>query len=56
LPAPPQAPADTLRFFTTHLLANTNLALSELIGSPAQSPLVERRSQLTFSMSVAYRW
>lgn len=44
------------RFFTTHLLANTNLAVSELIGSPARSPLVERRSQLTFSMSVAYRW
>ena len=44
------------RFFTTHLLANTNLAVSELIGSAAQSPLVERRTQLSLSMSVAYRW
>ena len=44
------------RFFTTHLLANTNLAVSELMGSAARSPLVERRTQLSFSMSVAYRW
>jgi outer membrane scaffolding protein for murein synthesis (MipA/OmpV family) len=44
------------RFFTTHLLANTNLAVSELMGSAAQSPIVERRTQLSFSMSVAYRW
>ena len=44
------------RFFTTHLLANTNLAVSELLGSPARSPLVERKTQLSFSMSVAYRW
>lgn len=44
------------RFVTTHLLANTNLAVSELMGSAARSPIVERRTQLTFSMSVAYRW
>ena len=44
------------RFFTTHLLANTNLAVSELMGSAAQSPIVERKTQLSLSMSVAYRW
>jgi outer membrane scaffolding protein for murein synthesis (MipA/OmpV family) len=44
------------RFFTPHLLANTNLAVSELMGSPARSPIVERRTQVSFSMSVAYRW
>lgn len=44
------------RFFTTHLLANGNLAVSELLGSPARSPIVERRTQLSLSMSVAYRW
>jgi outer membrane scaffolding protein for murein synthesis (MipA/OmpV family) len=44
------------RFFTTHMLANTNLAVSELMGSAAQSPIIERRTQLSLSMSVAYRW
>lgn len=44
------------RFFTPHLLANTNLAMSELLGSPARSPLVERKTQGSLTLSVAYRW
>lgn len=44
------------RFFTARLLANANLAASELLGSAARSPLVERRMQESLSLSVAYRW
>ncbi len=44
------------RFFTTHLFGNTDIAVSELLGSAGRSPLVERRMQASFSMSVAYRW
>ena len=44
------------RFFTPHLLANTNLSLSELLGSAGRSPLVERKMQASFTVSVAYRW
>jgi outer membrane scaffolding protein for murein synthesis (MipA/OmpV family) len=44
------------RFFTQHLLANTSLAVSELLGSASRSPLVERKAQGSFSFSVAYRW
>lgn len=44
------------RFFTPHLLANTNLSWSELLGSPARSPIVERKAQASLTLSVAYRW
>jgi outer membrane scaffolding protein for murein synthesis (MipA/OmpV family) len=44
------------RFFTPHVLANTNLAVSELLDSAGRSPIVERRTQVSFSMSVEYRW
>ncbi|MGH8319810.1 MAG: MipA/OmpV family protein [Steroidobacteraceae bacterium] len=44
------------RFFTPHVLANTNLAVSELLGSAASSPLSERKTQATLTLSVAYRW
>lgn len=44
------------KFLTPHFLTNMNLAVSELLGSAARSPIVERRTQATFSMSVAYRW
>ncbi|MGA7538704.1 MAG: MipA/OmpV family protein [Steroidobacteraceae bacterium] len=43
-------------FLTPHWLANTDLAVSELLGSAGRSPLVERRIQATFDLSVAYRW
>ena len=44
------------RFITPHLLANTNLAVSWLLGSAGRSPLVERKTQGSFSLSLAYRW
>jgi outer membrane scaffolding protein for murein synthesis (MipA/OmpV family) len=44
------------RFFTRHFLGNMNLAVSELLGSAARSPIVERRAQGSISFSVAYRW
>jgi outer membrane scaffolding protein for murein synthesis (MipA/OmpV family) len=44
------------RFLTRHLLTNINFALSELLGSAGRSPLVERRAQASFSVSMAYRW
>lgn len=44
------------RFFTRHVLANTNIAVSELLGSAGHSPLVERRMQATLTLSLAYRW
>jgi outer membrane scaffolding protein for murein synthesis (MipA/OmpV family) len=44
------------RFFTTHFLGNMNLAVSELLGSPSRSPIVERKAQGSLSFSVAYRW
>ncbi|MGH8295646.1 MAG: MipA/OmpV family protein [Steroidobacteraceae bacterium] len=44
------------RFFTRHLLANTNFAVSEFLGSAGRSPLVERKTQVSLTLSVAYRW
>jgi outer membrane scaffolding protein for murein synthesis (MipA/OmpV family) len=44
------------RFFTPHLLANTNLSVSELLAGAARSPVVERKTQGSLTLSVAYRW
>lgn len=44
------------RFFTPHLLANTNISVQELLGSAGHSPLVERRTQGSLTLSMAYRW
>jgi len=44
------------RFFTSHLLVNMGLSASELLGSAGASPLVERRIQGSFVVSVAYSW
>ncbi len=44
------------RFLTPHLLANTDLSASELLGSAGNSPLVRHRTQASFDLSVAYRW
>jgi outer membrane scaffolding protein for murein synthesis (MipA/OmpV family) len=44
------------RFFTPHVLANTDLAVSELLGSAAGSPLLERKTQGSLTLSVAYCW
>ena len=44
------------RFFTPRLLVNTNLSLSELLGSAGRSPLAQRKMQTSLSLSAAYRW
>jgi outer membrane scaffolding protein for murein synthesis (MipA/OmpV family) len=44
------------RFVTPHLMVNADLAASWLLGSAARSPIVERKTQGTFSISVAYRF
>jgi len=44
------------RFFTPHVLVNTDLSVSELLGSAGRSPLVERRAQASLSVSAEYRW
>lgn len=44
------------RFFTPHWLANMNLSVSELLGSAGRSPLVERKTQVSLTLSTAYRW
>jgi outer membrane scaffolding protein for murein synthesis (MipA/OmpV family) len=44
------------RFITPRLLLNANLAASWLLGSAARSPIIERKAQGSFSMSMAYRW
>lgn len=44
------------RFFTRHWLGNCDVAVSELLGSAGRSPIVERRTQATLALSVAYRW
>ncbi|HEV7136963.1 MAG TPA: MipA/OmpV family protein [Steroidobacteraceae bacterium] len=44
------------RFFTPHILVNTNLSCSELLGSAGRSPIVERKAQVSLSFSAAYRW
>ena len=43
-------------FLTRHWLANGEIAVSELLGSAGESPLIERRTQLTLSLSLANRW
>lgn len=44
------------RFLTRHVLVNTDLAYSELLASAGRSPIVERRAQMSFDLSAAYRW
>ena len=39
-----------------HWLAVANLAASRLLGSAANSPIVERRTSISPSIGVAYRW
>ena len=44
------------RFFTPHLLVNMNIAVSWLLGSAGRSPIVERKTQATVTLSIAHRW
>jgi outer membrane scaffolding protein for murein synthesis (MipA/OmpV family) len=44
------------KFITHHWLFNVDAALSQIRGSPARSPLVERRTQRELALSVDYHW
>ena len=44
------------KFVTEHWLLNLDAAISQVRGSPAHSPLVERRTQRVLAVSVDYHW
>ena len=44
------------KFLTDHLLLNADAALNQIRGSPAHSPLVERRTQRVLALSIDYNW
>jgi outer membrane scaffolding protein for murein synthesis (MipA/OmpV family) len=44
------------KFVTPHVLLNADAALNQIRGSPAHSPLVERRTQRALALSIAYNW
>ena len=44
------------KFITSHWLLNLDTAISQIRGSPAYSPLVERRTQRVLAVSVEYQW
>jgi len=44
------------KFITPHWILNVDAALSQIRGSPAHSPLVERRTQRELALSVDYHW
>lgn len=44
------------KFITDHWLLNVDAALNQIRGSPAHSPLVERRTQRELALSVDYNW
>lgn len=44
------------KFVTAHLLVNLDAALNQIRGSPAHSPLVERRTQRVLALSIDYNW
>jgi outer membrane scaffolding protein for murein synthesis (MipA/OmpV family) len=44
------------KFLTPHWLLNLDTAISQIRGSPAHSPLVERRTQRVLAVSIDYNW
>ena len=44
------------KFVTEHVLLNVDAAISQVRGSPAHSPLVERRTQRELALSLDYNW
>jgi outer membrane scaffolding protein for murein synthesis (MipA/OmpV family) len=44
------------KFVSTHWLLNLDAAVRQIRGSPAQSPLIESRTQKTLALSVDYNW
>jgi outer membrane scaffolding protein for murein synthesis (MipA/OmpV family) len=43
-------------FITSHVLLNLDAAINHLLGSAAESPITQRRTQHVFVLSVAYAW
>jgi outer membrane scaffolding protein for murein synthesis (MipA/OmpV family) len=43
-------------FITSHVLVNFDTAINHLLGSAAESPITQRRTQHVFAASVAYAW
>lgn len=44
------------KFLSDHWLINADMAINQIRGSPAHSPLVERRTQRVLALSVDYSW
>jgi outer membrane scaffolding protein for murein synthesis (MipA/OmpV family) len=44
------------KFFTEHWLLNADMAINQIRGSPAHSPLVQRRTQRVLAISMNYTW
>ena len=44
------------KFITDHWLFNVDAAINQIRGSPAHSPLVERRTQRVLAISMDYHW
>jgi outer membrane scaffolding protein for murein synthesis (MipA/OmpV family) len=44
------------KFVTAHWLLNVDAAVSQIRGTPAQSPIIESRTQKTLALSVDYQW
>jgi outer membrane scaffolding protein for murein synthesis (MipA/OmpV family) len=44
------------KFMSTHWLLNLDTAINQIRGSPAHSPLIERRTQRFLALSIDYNW
>lgn len=44
------------KFLSDHWLVNADMAINQIRGSPAHSPLIERRTQRVLALSVNYTW
>lgn len=44
------------KFITDHWLINADMAINQIRGSPAHSPLVQRRTQRVLALSANYTW
>ena len=44
------------KFVTAHWLINADMAINQIRGSPAHSPLVQRRTQRVLALSMNYTW
>ena len=44
------------KFITSHWLLNIDTAISQIRGSPGNSPLVEKRNQRVVALAINYQW